>query len=32
MEAVLLCPEEDEEDGPASVDVGAGADGSGGTD
>jgi hypothetical protein len=33
VEAVLLCPEEDEEDdGPASVDAGAGADGSGDTD
>lgn len=31
--AVLLCPEEDEEDGgPASVDAAVGADGSGGTD
>jgi hypothetical protein len=33
VEAALLCPEEGEEDGgPASVDAGAGADGSGGTD
>jgi hypothetical protein len=33
VEAALLCPEEDEEDdGPASADAGAGVDGSGGTD
>lgn len=33
VKAALLCPEEDEEDdGPANVGAGAGADGSGGTD